>query len=214
MTNPQHISLRTLSRLPHPRRLRELAIANATLDALLMPDWELRYFSYDSRWGSGEEMASLRDGSGSHHYLLFSRSGTFLKGFDVGSPRNALPEGWATRDLPTVMGPCLDEAAFEMSDLTYCAWYLDGGDAWGHGVPGRADLLDARLGHLQLLLDDPAPYADWATEYYERNVPLESVRWVRAGKPLNEEVVASLNDGLSLRDLSDELEEIGYPARS
>ncbi len=34
------------------------------LDAIMSPDWELRYFSFDSRWSPTEEMVSMRNGSG------------------------------------------------------------------------------------------------------------------------------------------------------
>jgi len=43
----------------------------ATLDAIYSPEWEYRYYSYDSNWGEGEEMGSIRNGSGDT-FLLFS----------------------------------------------------------------------------------------------------------------------------------------------
>lgn len=211
MTNRHHITLRTLSQLPLPYRLRQLAIANATLDAIIMPDWDLRYFSYNCQWDEDETMASLRNGSGAHHYILFSRAGAFLKGFDVDSPLTEPPDSWITKDLPNGMQPYLDELAFEMSDLTFCVWCRDGYDKWEHGAPTNDDLLDVPLGYLHLLLDDPAAYADWATEYYEQTVPIESVRWVQAGNPLNDGIIASLNESISLNDISEDLKEIGYP---
>ena len=211
MTSRRRITLRTLDQLPPPKRLRELSIANAVLDAIIMPEWELRYFSHNSRWDEGEEMASLRNGSGSHHYMLFSTSGAFIKGFDVDSSLNTSPVGWATREVPTAMRSCLGEPAFEMGDLTYCTWWRDEREKWEHGMPREERLLDEPLGYLDLLLDDPAKYANWASEYYEQAVPTASVRWVQAGKPLAEEIVASLNPGVSIDDIREELDEIGYP---
>lgn len=76
-SNP--IALRNLGSLSSPVRFRELCIANAAIDAVLMPEWEFRYFSYDKRWSTEGEMASLRDGSGSHHFALFTEGGVTLK---------------------------------------------------------------------------------------------------------------------------------------
>ena len=49
------------------KKLKSLAIA----DAIIEPEWEYRYFSYNSQWGQNEEMASMRDGSGGHWFVLF-----------------------------------------------------------------------------------------------------------------------------------------------
>jgi hypothetical protein len=46
------------------------------------PDWQYRYFSFDSRWGAGEQMASMRNGQGDQYFALFNRAGCWLKGFD------------------------------------------------------------------------------------------------------------------------------------
>ena len=56
------ITLETLHLLPELERLRELCKALAILDAMIEPEWQLRYFSFDIKWDEGEEMASMRDG--------------------------------------------------------------------------------------------------------------------------------------------------------
>ena len=38
-------------------KLKHLAL----LDAIIEPEWEYRYYSYNSHWSESEEMASLRD---------------------------------------------------------------------------------------------------------------------------------------------------------
>jgi hypothetical protein len=45
------------------------------LDAIMSPEWEWRYYSFDSRWGPGEEMASMRNGSGDAYSIVFSSAG-------------------------------------------------------------------------------------------------------------------------------------------
>ena len=43
----------------------------ALLEAIISPEWEDRYFSYDSDWAEDEEMASMRDGEGNSWFLVF-----------------------------------------------------------------------------------------------------------------------------------------------
>lgn len=51
------------------------------LDAILGPDWERRYCSFHGRWADGEEMASMRNGSGDEYTIVFSAAGACVRGF-------------------------------------------------------------------------------------------------------------------------------------
>jgi hypothetical protein len=65
------------------------------LDAILEPEWEYRYYSFNSRWSPGEMMASMRDGSGDGYFILFDKHGAAIKGFaheSIMSLWNAEPE--------------------------------------------------------------------------------------------------------------------------
>ena len=55
------VSTRTLATFPDIPTLRQLTRSLAMLDAIMSPEWESRYFSFDSHWGVGEEM---RNGQG------------------------------------------------------------------------------------------------------------------------------------------------------
>jgi hypothetical protein len=211
------LTLATVDQLPALSRFRELCIAAATLDAIIMPDWQLRYFSFDSQWGSGEEMASCRNGSGSHHYCLFSEAGCFLKGFSPDSQLN-LPSSrgdnqrdWHIENVPDALASCLAEPAFEMDDVSYCLWWLSKEPGWRHGSPPSPELLTAPLGYVHLLMDNPEAYALWATEYYEREVPIGAVADIQALRPLTAQLVGSLNGGVKLKSIAKELRRIGYP---
>jgi hypothetical protein len=57
----------------------------------------------------------------------------------------------------------------------------------------------------------PEAYLTFAEDYYGVALDLEAVRHVYALMPLTEYVVTSLNRGRRLRDLSEEIAEIGYP---
>jgi len=51
------------------------------LDAILCPEWEYRYHSFNARWAGGEAMASMRDGCGDGYFILFTAAGAIMKGF-------------------------------------------------------------------------------------------------------------------------------------
>src|SRR5690349_3975316 len=64
------ISTRDLSRLPDVDALRRLLQNMAMLDAILSPEWEYRYYSFNSKWARGEQMGSMRDGCGDDFFAL------------------------------------------------------------------------------------------------------------------------------------------------
>ena len=67
--------------LPEPKELRRRCQVLAVLDAILCPEWEYRYFSFNSNWADGEMLASMRNGEGDDWLLLWSAEGAVLKGF-------------------------------------------------------------------------------------------------------------------------------------
>ncbi|MBC7922656.1 MAG: hypothetical protein H7Z75_16365 [Ferruginibacter sp.] len=74
------ISTRDLSLLPEMSQLKLLAQSVAMLDAIIEPDWALRYRSFGAHWGTDEVMASVRNGSGDGYFILFNPGGAILKG--------------------------------------------------------------------------------------------------------------------------------------
>jgi hypothetical protein len=54
------ISTRNLTPLPNAAGLRDLLRSMAMLDAILCPDWDGRYYSFDSRWAKGEQIDAIR----------------------------------------------------------------------------------------------------------------------------------------------------------
>ena len=92
------ISTRNLGALPDVERLKALLQSLAVLDAILSPEWEYRYYSFNSKWSLGEQMGSMRNGSGDDFFALFNSAGCFLKGFSHDCPmspyRNEPPVIW------------------------------------------------------------------------------------------------------------------------
>jgi hypothetical protein len=62
------ISTRNLTELPTTETLRKLTQSLAMLDAILMPEWDNRYYSFNSKWAENEQMASMRNGQGDGWY--------------------------------------------------------------------------------------------------------------------------------------------------
>lgn len=92
-----------LKSLPDIEDLRKLTQSLAMLDAIMSPEWEYRYYSFNSKWGEGEMMASMRNGSGDEYFILFDSHGAILKGFD----RESAMSPWSAGEekvWPGIMG--------------------------------------------------------------------------------------------------------------
>lgn len=191
----------------------------AVLDAILSPEWQYRYYSFDSKWGEGEQMGSMRNGSGDEVFAVFSKHGCFITGFDhesTMSPRvNDFNSVWpgVLDSVPPEFESGLSEPAFSMQDTTFCVWRRPGDKAWqrgsiefpdGHDPDGSEQLLAGFDGK-------PLTYRDWAEEYFETPVALAAVAQVFKHNPLTDELVKALNADVSLHDIEAELVEIGYP---
>jgi hypothetical protein len=125
------------------------------------------------------------------------------------------PKVWAGMfdGVPSELAACLDEAAFDIQNTTFCIWRASDDTSWHHGPvqwpdcpdpDGSAELLSPLDGH-------PETYQEWAESYYEQAVGFEAVRHVYAQLPLTDAVVRALNPDLSLSLLRKDIEEIGYP---
>jgi hypothetical protein len=70
------------AKLPAIPVVRRVSQAVAMLDAVLMPEGGLRYYSFDADWGgSGWALAQMRNGLGDDYLVAFTPEGTFIKGF-------------------------------------------------------------------------------------------------------------------------------------
>jgi hypothetical protein len=122
--------------------------------------------------------------------------------------------------LPGAFRHCVAEPAFcdrdGMPVVTARLWREAGDDRWrvgeidhpdGEGDPDGAAYLFG-------MLTDPSPEAfrRFAEDYYEVPVDLGAVRHVHALRPLTREVIATLNAGLTLEDLAEDLRAARYPS--
>lgn len=214
---PMTLSTATPERLPDIETLRRLTKSIAMLDAIIWPEWEYRYYSYNSHWGQGEEMASMRNGCGDDWFLLFDPHGAALKGFAHEYPL-AGDDSFSARlqqTVPTVFASFLHEPAFSMDMATFCLWRHRADTVWSVVLPASGRVSPEQDGSAELLgiLDgNPETYRVGAMESSEREIPLSAVRALYEHQPLTDQLVASLNKKLGVSDIKKDAIEIGYPA--
>lgn len=209
------LSTATVERFPDIEGLRRLTKSIAMLDAIISPEWEYRYYSYDSKWGPNEEMASMRNGEGDDWFLLFDKHGAALKGFAHEFPLAG--EAFAARIqevVPAVFESFLREPAFSMNLASFCLWRQWTDSTWRVVTPAKGPVTPEADGSAELLgiLDNrPETYFDWATAYYERQISLEVIRGFYEFEAVTDKLIAALNPGLTVSDVAHDAAKIGYP---
>lgn len=200
-----------LSNFPEPSRLKQTMQSMAMLDAIISPEWEYRYYSFNSAWGDGEMMGSMRNGSGDDLFVLFSAAGAFVKGFSH-EQWEEFPVDEAYREVPACFAEAVSEPAFSPEQVTLCCWYAEVRGVWEEAaIPpfdseenGSADMLSEIDG-------DATKYVEFAKEYHEIAVDEEAVRSIYLHAPMTVELAKSVNAEIDYGALISDLEEIGYP---
>lgn len=208
------------SALPATGILRAKAQSLAVLDAIMSPEWQYRYYFFNSKWGDGEMMASMTDSCGDNFFILFNQHGAILKGFD----HESFMSPWARdgqplwpgifKGVPTEFDQFLVEPAFDMPNTTFCLWRKHADSAWLAGpieYPDGDEGSDGSEELLSIFVGGPECYKEFAHCYYEKEVPLEILERIYSHQPLTDEMIGALNSGLSLSNLQKDLNEIGYP---
>ncbi|WP_260405324.1 hypothetical protein [Paenibacillus sp. 598K] len=195
--------------LPSIGTCRDYFQAAAILDAILCPEWEYRYYSFNARWDQDEQMASMRDGEGSHYFALFGDEQVMIKGYDkeLATAKGAEDAADIVSTAPAACDAFLAEPAFIVEETTFLMWRLSEAELWQAGKPYTEQ--DYRL--LEILTGGAAAYHAWAIGYYEIELDLALVEKVFAMTPIDEYLLQRLNPELTLDDLLEDLEEIGYP---
>lgn len=225
------ISTRDLAELPGVDALRRLMKSLAMLDAILSPEWDGRYYSFNSKWARGEQMGSMRDGCGNDYFALFNRHGCYLKGFHHEAAMTPYAGGQKGKPWPGLFDAVPEEfaggvaePAFCTEDTTFCIWRTYRDRAWRRGEiefpKGRDPDGSAEL--LGILDGSPETYLAWATDHYETtHLNLDHVRHIYEHKKLTRKLVDAMRydigtadedePPLTLVDLADDVREIGYP---
>jgi hypothetical protein len=211
--------------LPDIPALRDRCRALAMLEAIVSPDWQSRYYSFNAGWAPDEEMASMRNGSGNAYSIVFAPHGAFIRGLDHESPMSPARNGdlWPglTDNVPAVFDAQVHEPAFSYNgqlDATFVLWRQPSDDSWQTGTvefpPYSGQRTSPDGAEMLTILSDPGPdtYLRFAADYYEIATDTGAVALVWALRPLDNDIVAALNPDLTLADVQQDAEEIGYPA--
>ena len=214
-------STRNLAALPDAGKLKALSQSLAMLDAIMSPEWEGRYYSFNNHWDEEAALASMRDGSGDDYFILFIPAGVVIKGFahesEMSPYRVQPPRVWpgVLDALPAVLRVPLSDPAFSIEDVTFCIWKTIQDKQWRIGdisfpdaefSDGSEDLLDVLDGNLKT-------YQNYAEEYYERKISLKAIKHIYGHQPLTNGILTAINPKAVWEDLEEDIAEIGYPSK-
>lgn len=200
--------------LPEIEELRRLMQSLAMLDAIMSPEWESRYFSFNSEWAHGEQMGSMCNGSGDDWFALFLPAGVAIKGCAheyelAGEPKFV---ELIRKVVPKQFDAFVNEPAFTMEWASFCLWRKTEDTRWTVAsfldVPNPDS--DGSEFLLEILDGNPETYREFAEDYYERTVSTEAVKAVYAHAPLSRKIAAELNQEADWEELQKEAGEIGY----
>lgn len=192
------ISTKNLENLPEIETLKNLSKSIATLEAIICREWEFRYYSYQNDWDKelSEECLEMRNGSGDHFFILFSKNGAIINGFahesemsnwiEVEIERNGFLKKmfgkketelkqniWkgVIENVPNKLKHFILGEPIKSIGTTFCIWRTNEDPTWNIGdvkFP-KDNFGDGSENLLHLLDNNPETYKDWALEYYEEH---------------------------------------------
>lgn len=86
----KRLSTKNLDLLPNPSELKKICKSISSLEAIISPEWEYRYYSYQKDWSDTEEFCEMQNGQGDQMLIIFGENGTCINGFAHESQMN----GW------------------------------------------------------------------------------------------------------------------------
>lgn len=200
--------------LAQPKALKQSLLQLATLNIILCDEEWLRYHRYQKHWSEGVDLATIDNGAGDHMYIFFTEKGAVIKGFDHESPvsphaRDEYQVWEGMYDgLPNHFDALLTDEAIEKEEVTFCFWNKSGQWRQGNVVfnNGEDDGSGFLLG---TLFDDPVEFKDWADDYFEMELSLETIASIYDGMPITDDQIKALNpeaDLVTVREALDQIE--------
>lgn len=195
--------LKAIEMLPTVKEVYETSQSLAAIDAILMPEWEFRYFSFNDTWDTDESMASMRDGCGSHYYMTFDSQLTKCLG-KLYDSSIGVKEATSIQDSH-IFKRFLKEPAFENEDVTLY-FYSTSHEAKWQGIQSLTN-----IPFLGFLVNKEGAYIPWAESYYEIEIEAQPIIDIFNYQPITPSVVNQLNPNCCVSTLIDDLNEINYP---
>jgi hypothetical protein len=192
----------TISKLLSINEVRHISQALALADAIIMPEWEYRYFSFNNMWDvkGAEAMASMRDGSGEEYFLHFVKEGVVGKVL----AETALPSALQQLHLvPDCFSGFKTEPAFKLDHASFYFW-REAVDAGWHSSPAILNSYPL----LAFLTGGESYYSAWAQEYYERPVDTSIVSEIFTSLTVSSNQLNILNPNITLEQLKDDVKQI------
>lgn len=190
------LSTKNLGLLPKGKEFQNICKSISALEAIICPEWEYRYFSYDKNWSESEEICEIRNGLGDQLLILFSNTGIVINGFTHGSQMNGwkhilinepssflkrlfnlkkietklVQEMWKgmTEGLPQEFEEFIFGEPVKSTGTTFCIWQKPFGSNWEMGKVEypNDEYFDGSTEYLSLLDGSPNTFKKWAEEYY------------------------------------------------
>jgi hypothetical protein len=208
----------SIHNLPSINDLKKYLQSSATLDSILSPEWEFRYYLFDSRWDESTELASIRNGSGDHVFFAFNGFGCLIKGFNHESSmspfqleNNSIYPG-VVDQVPSEFTEYLQNVSLIPEETTFCIWKKYSDISWqvGEVIFPHTNDPDGSKQLLSMVFTDPKQYQRWAEEYYETNVEIELITHIFLHKLLTQDIIFTINSQASIDTVNNDLQEIGY----
>jgi len=101
-----------------------------------------------------------------------------------------------------------------MDSLSYCYWCELDDLNWKkvmHPDSELSNVTDGSIEYLALLHEAASSYVEFASWYYEIELPLDTIKKIYTLTPLTDQIVKSLNVDLDLESAIEFANEIGYP---
>ncbi|MCX7113284.1 MAG: hypothetical protein NTX45_24865 [Proteobacteria bacterium] len=176
--------------------------ALALLDAIIEPEWEYRYFSFNCNWDhrSSEMMASMRDGSGNEYFLHFSTSGVVGK---VLYGKKLEETSLLLASVPSCFSNFKNEAAFSVDKASFYFWKKHEDENWS-ALPNDLEAYPL----LGFLVGDSSYYHQWAENYYEQTIDSMVLEKVFNTLHIDSESLKILNSEITLEELGEDILEI------
>lgn len=210
------LSTQNLDLIPIPIELKRICKSIAALEAIISPEWEYRYYSYQKKWSENEEFCEMRNGQGDHMLILFKSGNVVINGFAHESQMIGQEEILST--LPKIFNDFIFEEPVKSIGTSFCIWQTESDNEWkvGNIQFSKDKYKDGSRDLLQLLDGKPLTYKQWAEEYYEEefeenDLDLRLVEKIYDGTIITKEIVTQINPTMEdFKQLKSDLNEIGY----